>query len=193
MVSSMGYFLCSTIFEKSISNFKVIIKILALNLVMLFALTLASRSQSLHLLCIDYMKKGHSSYTIHYSGLLKQARAGCNNPVAEIRAYPIDRRLCPLFVFKEYLKRTKDIRGKNKCLFISYIKPHGPVSRDSISRWLKSVMVSAGVDCSVYKPHSIRSAAVSKAKNNMVPIDEILKTAGYSSEKTFAKFYDKKD
>ena len=77
-------------------------------------------------------------------------------------------------------------------MFISYIKPHGPVSRDSISRWLKSVMVSAGVDCSVYKPHSIRSAAVSKAKNNMVPTDEILKTAGWSSEKTFAKFYDKK-
>ena len=79
-----------------------------------------------------------------------------------------------------------------QCLFISYVKPYGPVSKDSISRWLKSVMILAGVDCSVYKPQSIRSAAVSKAKSIMVPIDDILKTAGWSSERTFAKFYDKK-
>ena len=53
-------------------------------------------------------------------------------------------------------------------------------------------MICADVDCSVYKPHSIRAAAVSKAKHNMVPIDDILKTSGWSSERTFAKFYDKK-
>ena len=52
-------------------------------------------------------------------------------------------------------------------------------------------MTRAGVDISIYKPHSVRTAAVSKAKSNMVPIDEILKTAGWSSERTFAKFYDK--
>ena len=171
---------------------KLTLKMLTFKLVMLLALTLASRSQSLHLLCIDDMKKGFSSYTIHYSGLLKQSRAGCNSPVAEIRAYPPDRRLCPVFVFKEYLNRTETIRGNNKCLFISYVKPYGPVSKDSTSRWLKSVMILAGVDCSVYKPHSIRSAAVSKAKSSMVPIDDILKTAGWSSERTFAKFYDKR-
>ena len=72
-------------------------------------------------------------------------------------AYPPDRRLCPVFVLK-YLNRTEAIRGNKKCLFISYVKPYGPVSKDSKSRWLKSVMILAGVDCSVYKPHSIRSA-----------------------------------
>ena len=53
-------------------------------------------------------------------------------------------------------------------------------------------MILADVDCSVYKPNSIRSAAVSKAKSSMVPIDDILRTAGWSSERTFATFYDKK-
>ena len=39
--------------------------------------------------------------------------------------------------------------------------------------------------------HSIRSAVVSKAKKNNVPVDIILKTAGWTNFKTFAKFYDK--
>ena len=42
------------------------------------------------------------------------------------------------------------------------------------------------------KPHSIRSAVISKAKSSMVPIDDILRTAGWSSERTFTIFYDKK-
>lgn len=170
---------------------KLSLKMLTLKLIMLLALILASRCQSLHLLSIEGMKKGFSFYTLLYSGLLKQSKSGRNNPVAEIRAYPPDRRLCAVFVLKEYLKRTETLRGNNKCLFISHMKPHGPVARDTVSRWLKSVMISAGVDTSVYKPHSIRSAAVSKAKSNSVPVHDILSTAGWSSEKTFAKFYDK--
>lgn len=165
------------------------LKVLTLKLVMLLALTLASRTQSLHLLSIEDMKKGFSSYILIYSGLLKQFKSGRNNPVAEIFAYPPDRRLCALFVMKEYLKRTKDLRGNNKCLFISYVKPYKRVSRDTISRWLRTVMFSAGIDCSKYKPHSIRSAATSKEKSKMVPVQSILKVAGWSSEKTFAQFY----
>ena len=49
----------------------------------------------------------------------------------------------------------------------------------------------AGVDVSVYKPHSVRSATTSKAKRNHASLDEIMKTAGWSSAATFAKFYDK--
>lgn len=91
------------------------LKVLTLKLVMLLALTLASRTQSLHLLSIEDMKKGFSSYILSYSGLLKQSKSGRNNPVAEMFAYPPDRRLCVLFVMKENLKRTKDLRGNNKC------------------------------------------------------------------------------
>ena len=86
-----------------------------------------------------------------------------------------------VFVLKEYLKHTEKLHG-NMCLFISLFKPYRPVVNETISRWLKSVMSSAGINCSVYKLHSIRAAAVSKAKTSMVPIDETLKTAGWSSE-----------
>lgn len=170
---------------------KLSLKMLTFKLIMLLALILASRGQSLHLLTIEEMKKGFSSYILQYSGLLKQSKPGRNNPVAEIRAYPPDRRLCAVFVLKEYLKRTELLRGNNKCLFISHMKPHGPVAKDTISRWIKTVMKSAGIDISRYKPHSVRSAAVSKAKSNSVPVQDILSTAGWSSERTFAMFYDK--
>jgi len=53
------------------------------------------------------------------------------------------------------------------------------------------MMVKAGIDINVYKPHSVRSAAASKAKANNASIAEIMQTAGWSSAATFAKFYDR--
>ena len=52
-------------------------------------------------------------------------------------------------------------------------------------------MAEAGVDVNTFKPHSTRAAAASKAKNASVPIQEILATAGWSSERTFDRFYNK--
>jgi hypothetical protein len=50
------------------------------------------------------------------------------------------------FVLKEYLKQTAALRKDCKKLFISYAKPHGHVSRDTISRCLKIVMTRGGID-----------------------------------------------
>ena len=51
-------------------------------------------------------------------------------------------------------------------------------------------MAEAGVDVTTFKPHSTRAAA-SKAKHASVPVKEILDTAGWSSERTFDRFYNK--
>ena len=126
---------------------KLSLKMLTLKLVMLIALTLASRTQSIHLLSISNMQKGYDSYTLRYSDLLKQTRPGKSNPVAVLKTYPVDRRLCVIFTLKEYLKWTQCIRDNRTCLFISYVKPHNPVSRDTISRWLWTVMSNADIDC----------------------------------------------
>ena len=66
---------------------------LSLKLVMLLALTLACRTQSLHLLSIDNMEKGFFSYVLQHSGLLQQSKAGRNNPITEMFAYPPDREI----------------------------------------------------------------------------------------------------
>ena len=52
-------------------------------------------------------------------------------------------------------------------------------------------MNSAGIDINVFKSHSTRSASTSGAKSVNVPIDTILKSAGWSQTGTFSKFYNK--
>ena len=55
----------------------------------------------------------------------------------------------------------------------------------------KNVLKLAGIDISVFKPHSIRSASTSVAHKCNVSIDVILKAAGWSNESTFRKFYNR--
>ena len=122
---------------------------------------------------------------------MKQNRPSWSQNCIELFAYPPDRRLCVTFVLKEYLKQTAALRKDCKKLFISYVKPHGQVSRDTISRWLKIVMTRGGIDVKKFSSHSVRSAAVSKASAKFVSVDKVLKVAGWSNAKTFAKFYKK--
>lgn len=125
--------------------------------------------------------------------LLKHSRVGSHQDQICLKAYAPDRRLCIVTVLKEYLSRTRFLRVKgNTRLFIRFIKPHSPVSRDTISRWVKSTMQSAGVDVSIFSPHSVRSSATSAAARGYVPLDTILRTAGWSQENTFTKYYKRK-
>lgn len=166
------------------------LKDLTLKLAMLLCLVLAGRTQSLHLLSIKGMVKGTYSYLLHYSDLLKQSRPGKNIPIVELKSYPPDRRLCCITVLKEYLKRTENVRNNNTCLFLSYIKPYKPVTKSTLSRWLKTVMSRAGIDITKFSTHSIRVASASKAKLS-ISVEIILKSVGWSNANTFAKFYDK--
>ncbi|CAG2233745.1 unnamed protein product [Mytilus edulis] len=167
------------------------VKDLTLKLVMLIALTNATRSQSIHLLKLSNMQKQKDCFRFKIFDLLKQSRPGYKNPEVILKSFPPDRRLCVYLVLKEYLKRTVDIRSEEDSLILSYIKPHKKVSCSTISRWIKSVMCRAGIDTSIFKAHSTRSASTSKAKQNNVPVSDILAKAGWSSSTTFGKFYDK--
>ena len=92
-------------------------------------------------------------------------------------------------MIKEYLKRTRLYRNNCSKLFLSFAKPHKEVTKETISRWIRIILSKAGVDTKIDGPHSVRSAA--KANVNSVPLDVILKKAGWSREKTFAIFYNK--
>lgn len=103
---------------------------------MLIALTNATRAQSLHLLTISDMCKGSKSYTLFFKSLLKQSRPGFLCRQLELFAYPPDRRLCVVLVLKEYLERTKNLRGSCTDLFISYAETFAkfykrPIKKDA--------------------------------------------------------------
>ncbi|XP_064637118.1 uncharacterized protein LOC135493595 [Lineus longissimus] len=168
------------------------LKQLSIKVVMLMALLTGARCQTLHLIDIRNISLSETVLKIRFGDLLKQTRPWFQQEELVINADAPDRRLCLCAALLEYLKRTEFLRGEHKSLFISSIKPHGPVAKDTISRWVKEVMKEAGVDTDIFSPHSVRGAATSKAKLAKVAIATILKTAGWSGERTFAKFYDKK-
>ena len=68
------------------------------------------------------------------------------------------------------------------------MKPFGPVSRETISRWLKTVMSSSGIDLKSFSSHSIRSAVVSKAYQNAILVEKNMQRAGWTNARTFAKY-----
>ena len=144
------------------------------------------------MLSVNKLQKLRSEFILQFKGLLKQSRPGFDCSELHLKAYPPDRRLCVFTVLKEYLSRTKTLRQNNEdALLISYIKPFKPVTSNTISRWVKIVMIRAGIS-EMFGAHSARSAVVSKANLSGVPIQEIMKKAGWSNQSTFAKFYNKK-
>ena len=58
-----------------------------------------------------------------------------------------------------------------------------------IAHWSKDLLTEAGVTTAVFKAHSVRGASTSAARANGVSIQDILKTADWSKESTFRKFY----
>ena len=109
----------------------------------------------------------------------------------EFIAYTPDPKLCVVACIKEYIKRTSSIRGQEAQLQLSWMKPHSSISQDTLSRWIKIVLCNAGVDMTLFKPNSARSASTSAAACLGVNMQTIMKTAGWANTETFAKFYNK--
>lgn len=49
-------------------------------------------------------------------------------------------------LLKVYLKNTARVRNNENSLFNSFAMPYTKVSKDTISRWIKTVLKLAGVD-----------------------------------------------
>ena len=105
-------------------------------------------------------------------------------------AYVPDKLLCVHTSILHYLDRTKDIRGHITRLFLTTKPPIKIASRDTLRRWTKEFMGAAGINLSLFSPHSTRAASSSKAVLKL-PLSTILATVGWARESTFAKFYKK--
>ena len=155
---------------------------------MLILLTSGQRLQTLSLLNLENMFSTESKITFTISELLKQSRPNYRNPTVQLKAYPYDSRICVLTHVSEYITRTAGLRQNEKHLFITYKKPHRRATKDTIARWVKAVMSNAGIDMDRFGPHSVRSASTSAAKRGSATVQDILNTAGWTRECTFAKF-----
>ena len=114
-----------------------------------------------------------------------------DEPVSAIIAsFPEDTRLCPVTCFKLYLPVTSNLRTATKVkpnrLFVSYIKPHHPMSPSTIACWIWELLTNAGIGTSIFKAHSMRGASTSGAASK--GFGTTLKKF-WSAASTFQKIY----
>ena len=169
-------------------------KNLTLKLVMLMALISLSRANLLHKLDLRFRVFKRDGVLFTLPPVRKSSRV--TSPPIDITfpASPQDRRLCIVNYLKTYEKRTK---SSVKFPRINQIHSfnHIIVLIDLLSllqytdRWLKYVLKSVGIDVSIYKGHSNRSATASAAKLKGVSTSDILKVVDWSRETTFTRFY----
>ena len=165
------------------------LKQLTLNL--LLCLTMGQCGQTIHNFDVNYIQEMDDRYRITICEKLKQSKPGRHLAPIDLLSSPSDKKLCVVEHLKEYLQRTKQLREEHSQLLISYVKPFKPVSKDTISRWVKQVLESAGIDINKYSAHSSRAASTSSCKAKGLSLAVIMNSAGWSNSSTFAKFYDK--
>ena len=163
------------------------LKELTLKTLGLIALTSGNRAQSIHLMNTEVMAVHSNYYSFGFTQNIKTSRPG--KPQQSIEVHKFNNVNCCAFTtMAEYLKRTDSLRSTSH-LWISFKKPFKAVGRQTISRWLKTLLHMAGLDISIFTGHSTRMAATSKVNNMGVGLHTILATAGWNSESNFKKFY----
>ena len=167
------------------------LKDLTIKLNILLFLTTGQRGQTIHKIDINYIRELPNGYRITIQEKLKHTKPGKHLAPLDLLDFPEGPSLSVTLHLQEYLKRTNSYRGEHSQLLLSYVKPFKPVSKDTLYRWVKKVLNSAGINTDKYSPHSTRAASTSKCRNKGLQIEEIMKTAGWSNTGTFARFYGK--
>ena len=81
------------------------------------------------------MTRFDNKYIFAIAEKVKQSRVGQHIKHLESLRYTPDETICAVSHLDEHVQRTATLRNDHKQLLISFLKPHSPVSKDSISRY----------------------------------------------------------
>lgn len=165
---------------------------LSKKLISLLALVTAHRMQTLSKINVFNIEQHLNNIVIKIPDLIKTSRSGSFQPILTLPYFAQNPAICPCKTLLDYIEKTKLLRGNRSNLFISFRKPHKAVGPQSLSRWIKSVLMQCGIDVSIFTAHSTRHAATSKAHKLGVNLDTIRQAAGWTgSSQVFGKFYNR--
>ena len=174
----------------SLNTTELSLRLLSVKLATLLALTTGQRCQTLWAIDIKDIEICSKFMKVRITQLLKQSKP--NNHLQEMYFEPFQKNpnVCVIQCMKIYLAKTRELRtGSNTDkLFLITQNPHTHATKSTISRWIKLALQLAGIDINVFLPHSTRGASTS-AVSGKIPIDTIIRTAGWSKDSTFRKFY----
>ncbi len=102
-----------------------------------------------------------------------------------IRRYPNNERVCPVKAVEHFLSLAREVR-KNDDQFLFISSKGSRAHIDTLRHWVIELLSETGIQTSA---GSCRSASASAALANDEPIDSILKSAGWTRESTFRRYY----
>ena len=164
---------------------KLSLKLLTLKVIALIALAVAPRAQTLVSMDLDYMIKGVNQVDFCFPHILKTTCVGHGYSL-KVEHYS-EESLCAMHTLLYYIDRTEKVRLSRQ-VFISYVT-FKAVTSSTVARWLKTILDLSGIDTKVFKAHSYRGASALAAFSGGCSLQKILKTADWSSDKNFRKFY----
>ena len=168
---------------------------------MLLCILSGQRSQTIPVLNLNHMHRDQSSHSFYIPRALKTTSPSFHQTPLQFEAFPEDELLCIVkclneYIVKclnEYIESTRLIRENaredDKQLIISYAYPNKPVISAIVARYIKLFLMDAGIDITVFTPHSTRAASTSKANNLGLSIKDIAKAAGWKGGSTFQRYY----
>lgn len=169
------------------------LKNLSLKLVTLLALSTGHRLQTISLIKLSSIKKSANGVQINISDFIKTSGVGKPQPCFNFPFLVDLPDLCVSRTLLRYIDFTEELRpsGVDE-LFLTLNKPHQAATKQTLGRWIKETLRSAGVDTDIFKAHSTRHASTSAALRNGLSVDSICKAAGWTSKSTtFARFYNR--
>ena len=159
----------------------------------LLALIGVPRGAELHLFDLNYMADHGDKLIFNLPGTVKNIKEGKKPIPLEFHTHKEDTKLCPVYSIHQYIKLTAPWRteGVPSAFFLSFQKPHKPVCKSTLARWIKDTLLQADVDTNVFKAHSLRGASTSKAFLKGLSVKEVVDHGKWSRESTWQKFYHK--
>uniref|UniRef100_A0A1Y1MHV1 Tyr recombinase domain-containing protein n=1 Tax=Photinus pyralis TaxID=7054 RepID=A0A1Y1MHV1_PHOPY len=125
------------------------LKGLSRKLATLFVLATGQRLQPISLIIVSGIQKSEDGLRIFIPDLLKTSGVRRPQPVLMIPFFE-NANLCLGRTVEAYLDATRNEEGF--FLFLTFKKPHGVATKQTLSRWVKEILHLAGVDTNQFKP-----------------------------------------
>ena len=170
-----------------------------LKTVFLVALASGCRQSELHALSVSATVFSRSGLTTNFRPgfLAKNERNNFSHApltlprIGTVSSVREDRVWCPVRAVDCYLDKTANIRKGNDQLFLTHKDPHKPAAKQTLARWLVSVIVGAKAVTGSDRPsaHSTRAIASSWAFQRGISVSEICNAVSWKSQSTFTSVY----
>ena len=125
---------------------------------------------------------------IRIGNLFKTTNKKHHTGNVKVSHFPSTKGICSVYCLNKISWCNKTDEKRYYFTVYNHIKPYKPILKDTVTWWIKTTLVAAGIDVKLFTPHSARSASNSKVKLH-VPIETIQKTRGLRSMHKFAKHY----